>query len=214
MKVITIVSQKGGAGKTTLALHLAVAAGLDKQTAAIIDLDPQASATAWADSREKEQPAVISAQATRLHKILQTAEKEGVNIVFIDTAPHSESSALIAAKVADLILVPCRPAILDLRAISTTIDLIKLAQKPAFAVLNATPPRGSLSKEASDAIVSCGLEVAPVQIGQRTVFVQALTIGETAQEFEPLGKGAQEITELYKWLCKQVNVHTYKQENK
>jgi chromosome partitioning protein len=66
-----------------------------------------------------------------------------VEIVFIDTAPLSETTALAAARIADLILVPCRPAILDLRAIKATRDLVKLANRPAVVVLNAVPPRGT-----------------------------------------------------------------------
>src|SRR5215212_1378238 len=115
MKTITILSQKGGAGKTTIALHLAVAAELDGQQTAIIDLDPQASATSWGDSRAAETPAVVSAQASRLTQVLEAARKAGATLAIIDTAPHSESAALAAARAADLILIPCRPAILDLR---------------------------------------------------------------------------------------------------
>src|SRR4051812_10256439 len=130
MKVLAIISQKGGAGKTTLTLHLAVAAELAGLTAAVIDLDPQPSATGWRDTRTTETPAVVSAQAARLTKVLETAAGHGVALAIIDTAPHSESSALAAARAADLILIPCRPAILDLRAIGTTVDLAKLAGKP------------------------------------------------------------------------------------
>src|SRR5690349_17764518 len=120
MKTIAIISQKGGAGKTTLALHLAVAGELAGKTTAVIDLDPQASATGWKDTRSSEAPAVVSAQAARLGKVLEAATENGVELTIIDTAPHSESSALAAARASDLILIPCRPAILDLRAIGTT----------------------------------------------------------------------------------------------
>src|SRR5580693_4718844 len=131
MKTIAIISQKGGAGKTTLAIHLAVAAEMAHKSAAVIDLDPQASATSWKDLREGETPVVASAQVTRLVQVLEAAAKHGADIAIIDTAPHSESAALAAARAADLILIPCRPAILDLRAIHLTIDLSKLADKPA-----------------------------------------------------------------------------------
>jgi chromosome partitioning protein len=77
----------------------------------LIDLDPQASATEWGDSRDAEMPAVVSAQASRLAQVLQTAAAQGVEIVFIDTAPLSETTALAAACAADLILVPCRPSL-------------------------------------------------------------------------------------------------------
>jgi chromosome partitioning protein len=206
MKTIAIISQKGGAGKTTLALHLAVAAERAGQTAVIIDLDPQASATSWKDSRPGETPAVVSAQSARLQAVLDAAEKGGAAFCIIDTAPHSESAALAAARAADLILIPCRPAILDLRAISNTIDLAKIAGKPVAVVLNSVPPRGSLAEEAAAAVAGYGVDVAPVQIGQRAAFMHALTVGQTAQEYEPAGKGADEVQQLYMWTCKQVGM--------
>lgn len=206
MKVIAIISQKGGAGKTTLALHLAVAAERDGKQAAIIDLDPQASATSWGDSRTSESPAVVSAQSSRLAKVLDAAREAGAEYVIIDTAPHSESSALAAARAADYILIPCRPAILDLRAIGNTIDLAKLAEKPAAVVLNAVPPRGSIAHDATEAVNGYGVPVAPVQIGQRAAYQHALTLGQVAQEYEPGGKAAEEITNLYKWTCEIVHV--------
>src|SRR5579883_3896 len=162
MKIVAVISQKGGAGKTTLALHLAVAAELAGKAAAVIDLDPQASATGWKDTRAADSPAVVSAQAARLPNVLQAAADNGADLAIIDTAPHSESSALAAARACDLILIPCRPAILDLRAIGTTVDLAKLASKPAQIILNAVPPRGSMADEAAIAVQGYGVSVAPI----------------------------------------------------
>jgi chromosome partitioning protein len=202
MKVLAIISQKGGAGKTTIALHLAVAAVYDGKSTAIIDLDPQASAASWGDSREGENPSVISTQPSRLDKVLDAAGNAGADLAIIDTAPHSESASLAAARAADYILVPCRPAILDIRAISHSVDLVRLAGKPASVVLNTVPPRGSLAEEAASAIRTYDIAVCPVHIGQRAAFLHALTAGMTAQEYEPQGKAAEEISRLYKWVCK------------
>jgi chromosome partitioning protein len=206
MKTVAIVSRKGGAGKTTLAVHLAVAASIKGKEVAIIDLDPQASAAGWGDSRSAETPAVVSAQAARLPKVLETAANAGADLAIIDTAPHSETAALAAIRAADLILIPCRPAILDLRAISDTIDLVNLAKKTATVVLNAVPPRGSLADEAVEAIKGYGVTVAPTKVGQRAAFVHSLTTGLTATEYEPEGKAAEEIQQLYKWMCKQLKM--------
>lgn len=204
MKTISIISRKGGAGKTTLTVHLAVAACSDGKETAIIDLDPQASAAGWGDSRKQEIPAVVSAQAARLPKVLEAAVNNGADLAIIDTAPHSETAALAAIRAADLILIPCRPAILDLRAIGDTIDLVNLASKTATVVLNAVPPRGSLADEAVEAIAPLGVSIAPIRIGQRAAFVHSLTAGQTAQEYEPEGKAAEEIQQVYKWMCKQL----------
>jgi chromosome partitioning protein len=210
MKTIAILSQKGGAGKTTLAVHLAVAAERAGHQAALIDLDPQASATGWKDSRPQDTPAVVSAQAARLPQVLQAATQAGAVLTVIDTAPHTESPALAAARAADLILIPCRPAILDLRAISLTVDVAKLAGTPAAVVLNAVPPRGPLAEEARVAIVQYGVIVAPVSLGQRSTYVHALTMGQAAQEYEPHGKAAEEIAKLYMWTCQQVGLSSWR----
>jgi chromosome partitioning protein len=212
MKTIAVLSQKGGAGKTTLAIHLAVAAEQAGKSAAIIDLDPQASAASWKDSRKAEEPAVVSAQSSRLVAVLEAAKQGGAHFTIIDTAPHSEKVSLDAARVADFILIPCRPAILDLRAISNTIDFARMAQKPVAVVLNSIPARGSLADEALQAVAGYGVEVAPIQIGQRAAFMHALTAGLAAQEYEPSGKAAEEIIQLYMWVCKQVGVHNEQQE--
>ena len=207
MKTIAIVSQKGGAGKTTLALHLATAAEAAGLPAAIIDLDPQASAAGWGDSRQGEAPVVVALPHTRLPQGLQAATDGGAELVVIDTAPHSEAAAMAATRSSDMVLIPCRAGILDLRAIGSTAELVKLAQKPAFVVLNAVPPRATqLLADAREAVQVHGLEVAPVAFQQRAAFGHALTAGKTAPEYEPAGKASEEESELLTWLRGQLRI--------
>jgi chromosome partitioning protein len=205
MKTIAMLSQKGGTGKTTLTLHLAVAAGRRGQTVAVIDLDPQASSAGWKDSRAADSPVVVAIPHSRLPQALETAKAAGASLALIDTAPHSEGAAMAAARAADLILIPCRAGILDLRAISTTAEVVKLTGKRAFVVLNAVPPRAtSMLADAREAVAVHGLEVAPVAVQQRAAFAHALTAGQTAEEYEPEGKAAEEAGELYKWVAAKV----------
>lgn len=207
MRTLAIISQKGGSGKTTLALHLAVAAERAGHSVAVLDLDPQSSAAAWGDSRESDAPSVTSIQASRLTQAKDVAAKAGATLTILDTAPHSESAAVSAAKAADLILVPCRPGILDLRAIETTASIIKLVGKPGFVVLNHAPPRAPrLIEDAIEAVGQHGLEVSPVVIHQRSAFTHSLTGGLTAQEFEPEGKAAEEISSLFVWIGKTIRL--------
>jgi chromosome partitioning protein len=209
MKTVAVISQKGGAGKTTLAVNLAVAAELHNVATVLIDLDPQASAKTWHDIRaRKDAPFVVSAQASRLEEVLEVSRANGAELVIIDTAPHSEAAALGAARAANLVLIPCRPSILDLKAIRTSGDLTALAKKEAVVVLNAVPHQGRLADEAEEAVRSYGLAVAPVKLTQRAAYVHSLTVGQAAQEFEPEGKAAQEIDELYKWTYTRVHAST------
>ena len=208
MRVLAVISQKGGAGKTTLAVNLAVAAEFADVPSVIIDLDPQASAKTGHDLRGKDAPVVISAQASRLNEMLDVARSNGAGLVIIDTAPHSEAAPLTAARVADLILIPCRPAILDLKAIGASGDLAALAKKSAAVVFNAVPHQGRLAEEAEEAVRTYGLVAAPVRLTQRAAYVHSLTTGRAALEFEPEGKAAQEIRDLYKWTCTHVHLST------
>lgn len=201
MKTVAIVSQKGGAGKTTLALHIATAAELAGISSVVIDLDPQASAAGWKDGRQNEYPVVVTLPYTRLTHGLQAAIDGGAKIAIIDTAPHSDSVAIAAIKAADLVLIPCRPGILDLRAIETTANLVASSQKQAFAVLNAVPPQATqLLADARVAVAHHGLDVAPVSLQQRAAFGHALTAGKTASEYEPDGKASDEIKKFMIWL--------------
>ena len=201
MKIVAILSQKGGAGKTTLALHLAGAASAAGLSSVVIDLDPQASAASWKDSRSDETPIVVSLPHTRLAQGLQAAQDGNAAIAVIDTAPHSEAAAVAAARAADFVSNPCRAGILDLRAIGTTAELVMLAQKPAFVVLNAIPPRArQLLNDARAAVEVHDLQVAPVALQQRAAFAHVLTVGQTAPEYEPQGRAAEEVATLLAWL--------------
>lgn len=201
MKTAAVLSQKGGAGKTSLALHIAVAAEAAGRPAVVVDLDPQASATGWKDSRESETPIVVAVPHTRLTAALQAAKDGRAAIAIIDTAPHSEVAAVAAARAADLVLIPCRAGILDLRAIGMTAELVKLTGKPAFVVLNALPPGASIiESDARQAVSVHGVKVAPVALQQRAAYGHALTVGMTASEYERDGRAAGEIAALMKWL--------------
>ena len=109
MFTIAIIGQKGGTGKTVAAIGLAVASIRAGLSTVLIDLDPQATASKWKDRREDENPAVVSAQATRLRPVLDASRKADIDLAIIDTAGRSDDSALNAARAADLVLIPCRP---------------------------------------------------------------------------------------------------------
>lgn len=204
METVAIISQKGGAGKTTLALHLAVASMRAGRNTALIDLDPQASAAKWADRREAELPVVLSAHASRLQHEMKRVEDSGGELLILDTAPHSDSVALEAAKAASLVLVPCRPAIMDIEAITNTLDLVSTTKTPVFVVMNAVAAQGREAEEAAEAIAALDVPVCPVQLVNRVAFSRALITGQSAQEYEPDGKAAQEIEQMHTFMCAHI----------
>lgn len=204
MKIYAIISQKGGSGKTTVAVNLAVAAERAGLASAIIDLDPQASANVWKDIRGNDAPYVTPSPPARLPQMIETARKGGAGVVILDTAPHSESAALAAARTADVIVIPCRPAIFDLRAITNSLDLANIAKKPAVIVLNAVRPRGVATEQARNALQELGVTICPHVLTNRSAYQDSLTAGQSAQEYEPHGKAAQEVTDFYSWLTKAV----------
>src|SRR3954447_25341519 len=201
MQTIALIAQKGGTGKTTMAVSLAVAAHQAGRNVAVIDLDPQASAANWKDRRSAETPAVVSTHVPRLAHVLETARQERVDLVIIDTPGKSEQAALAAAKAADLVLIPCRPQIYHIETLAATNEIIELAGgRPAFVILNAVPPQGRRHEEAKAAIEEMGLAVCPAAFVQRAAFGDAPNAGQSAAEFEPDGKAAQEILLVYKFV--------------
>jgi len=201
MYTVALVAQKGGTGKTTLAVSLAVAARQVGLTPIIVDLDPQATACNWNDRRKGDGPVVIDAQPARLAAALGKATENGVDFAVIDTPARNEQSALAAAKVADLVLIPCRPQAYDLETIPNTKEILALAgNTPALAILNAVPAFGDRHEQARVLLNRLQVPVCPYMLGNRAVFGDAGAVGQAAQEYDPRGKGAAEILQVYKYI--------------
>lgn len=205
MPVVAIVSQKGGSGKTTLALHLAACAAYDGKVTCVIDTDPQATAAAWGDWRGEYLPEVVTAPPARLAKTVESAVRNGVEFIVIDTPPHSDAAAREAVKAADLVLIPSRLRAFDLHALEATAELINFAGKPGHVLLNAVPAGAKLLvAEAKDVAKKLGLKICPVKFGDRAAFHRSSASGEVASEMEPEGKAAGEVGALWKWVAKQL----------
>jgi chromosome partitioning protein len=197
MKVLSLVSQKGGVGKTTLATALAIAARQDGKRPVLIDLDPQASASFWMDTRQDDALAVSAIPSSRLGHVLKAAAGAGAELAVIDTPPFAKDIAYEAAEHADFVLIPTRPAVLDVMAMTRTIELIKAFQKQAAVVLTFCPPTGKEIDDTEAAVRALGAELCPVRIGARIAYSRAQQSGLAAQELEPQSKAAAEIGELY-----------------
>ena len=207
MKTIAFICQKGGTGKTTLAISLATAAIAEGLTVAIIDLDPQVSACEWGDIRQAEAPIVIDAQPARIDAVVGRARDMGVDLLLIDTAGRTEQAALAGARVADLVLVPLQPSVIDLKTIRATTDLIELAgSKNRAAVLTRVKPFGNRHEETAQWLEQQGMPVCPATVGDRITFQDAYAQGRGASEIEPRGKAAAEIRKVYEYASIQLGI--------
>jgi chromosome partitioning protein len=212
---IAIVGQKGGTGKTTLAENLAVAAAKARHTVAVIDLDPQTTATNWHDRREAETPTVVSCQVARLRFVLEEARKNGVEMVFLDGPAKNAEATLEAAKAAHIVLVPIQPVINDIETLPAIRDLLRIAgDKPAVVIVNNAPIQGSRHIHALEAAQEAGFMVCPVVLFRRAAVYDSPLPGLAVQEYEPRGKAAQEIAQLYKFTIELLYKHTGTQNAK
>ncbi len=206
MPTIAVISQKGGAGKTTLAIHLAAAAQEAGRVALIVDTDPQATASQWASWRQDAPPEVIDSPPPRLAAKVAQALGQGADLIVIDTPPHADSAARAAVEVADLVLIPCRPSAFDLAAIQTTAKLVQLLRKPAFVVFTAGSPNAPrVYAEAGELVESYGTPACPIVLPDRAAYRHASAEGRTVIEAEPLGKAAKDIRDFYAWTCRQID---------
>lgn len=204
MKKIAFLSQKGGSGKTTLAVHTAVAAYEAGETVVVIDTDPQKSATVWGEARSQDTPIVATVATAELSQVLSVADKEGMSLAIVDTAPHAAPAAAKIAQSVDLIVIPCRPTAFDIAAAGSAVDIIKAAGVPAVFVLSACPFRSPEIAETKTLLAEYGIPISPVDIIDRRAFARAVASGRAVTEFESDGKAAGEIRALWNWLKGQM----------
>jgi chromosome partitioning protein len=202
MRIWAFVNQKGGGGKTTLAVHLAVYAEQKGETVVLIDLDPQASVIAWHEVRGRDAPNVAAGNPETLASLIEAAKDLGVTLAMIDTAPHTDRGALSAIRAADLIVMPIRPSFLDVAAMRDTVHLLELAGKigAAVAILNAVPRRGGLADEAQEALEQFKVKVVPARVSQRNLFAVAMSQGRGVTELAPKDAASTEIKALWRRL--------------
>lgn len=204
MKKIAFLAQKGGSGKTTLAVHTAVAATEAGESVVVIDTDPQKSATVWGDARSQEAPIVATAAASELGRVLEAADQERMTLAIVDTAPHAAPDATRIVRAVDLVAIPVRPTAFDIAAAGSAVDIVKAAGVRAVFVLSACPFRSPEIAETRTVLAEYGLPIAPVEIIDRRAFARAVATGRAVTEFVSDGKAATEIRALWAWLKEQM----------
>jgi chromosome partitioning protein len=198
--VITIAQQKGGAGKTTLAAHLALAWAAGKRRVAVIDIDPQGSLSAWFRLREAATRGNGGIEVAAITGWRAAAEVQRLahdrDLVVIDSPPHAETEARIAVRAAHLVLIPVQPSPMDLWATQPTLDLARQERIPALLALNRVPPRANLADVMREKFATLGVPLAKAEIGNRVALSAALAEGKSIFEMAPRSRGAAEIAAL------------------
>jgi chromosome partitioning protein len=209
MRTIGIIGEKGGTGKTTTVVGVAVEAAQAGQTVAVIDLDPQANASNWKDRRAANDLVVVSAQVSRLRQTLELARENGADIAIIDSPGKSDSAAIETASCADLVLIPSHARVFDLETLGNVRNLLRLAGDPAaFVVLNGLHPLATATAEQAKAMTEklTGLRACPVHLSYLDIYGSAPASGKAPQEIDPHSKAAVELRQLYTFITQQLEI--------
>lgn len=207
-KVIVIAQQKGGAGKTTLAIQLAVALQHAGKRIAMLDVDPQGSLAAWRGLRDRtvgedDGPMVDALSGWRLGNRLSTAARE-VDLVIVDSPPHAETDAKAAIRTADLVVLPIQPTMLDLWATEATLALAEAEKTKALLVLNRMPPRSLAADAVAAEIKKKKWPLARNRLGNRQAFAASINEGKGVIETARKSAAGKEIDALAKEILRKM----------
>jgi chromosome partitioning protein len=212
MRTIAFLTQKGGAGKTTLAASLAVAAAAAGERVIALDLDPQSSLARWGERRKAASTShkviiepLETERVSRLRAIREGLAGVGFTLAIFDTAGADNAAARHVTEVADLCLLPARPTRLDVEATAATFRAVFLAKRKAAFVLNQCPStyRSSRASDAAKDLMRLGVLAEPA-FSARTDFQDAMALGLGVTEYAAGGRAAEEIETFWSWIRAQL----------
>lgn len=200
MIVLSVISQKGGGGKSMLARSLAVQGLIDGARTCILDTDPQGTVVRWGKRREAAEPAVLALEGLNIVDALRQLERRGGQVAIIDTPPHSQPIINMAVQAADAALLVTGPNPEDLEQVGVAAAIARGLKKPCGIILNKTMTRVTSLTLARAALTSFQLPVCPIAISQLVAHPYASADGLTAQEREPDSKAASELAAVWSWI--------------
>ncbi len=204
---IAIIAQKGGGGKSTISLNLAVAAAESGMTPVVIDIDQQANSAKWRGRRKLENVVVVAAPQSLIRETIKTACDNGADFIIVDCPGHNDGAAIEAARETDITLIPVKPQMFHLETLPAMRDLVRIAgDKPAWVIVNELHPAARTQAEQLKNIIAdtYPFPVCPVHLSRLDVFANSADAGLSVLEQEPEGKAAEEIRRVYKFVCQQV----------
>jgi chromosome partitioning protein len=198
MRIVSLVTQKGGSGKSTLSASLAVAAQAAGERVFLIDMDPQKSLTSWALSRNDAKLGVEALYSSQLPAVLDTLAQGQISLVIIDTPAGQSLASAAAIRAADLVVIPVRPTVFDIWASEATRRRARELQKEYVFALNQCPiMQGSRRiQEGILALEAVGGILQPM-ISARVDYQEAIRRGLGPTEINPAGEAAEEIRQLW-----------------
>jgi chromosome partitioning protein len=206
VKILSFVNQKGGTGKSILALNLAVAAEQAGEKACLLDLDTQGTVANWYSTRTAETPPVLNhEQVGDLGQALDRLAAAAFSVAIIDTKGEDSHGTRIAMQHADLCLIPIRPAGPDLHASRSTMEALRAMGREFALVINqASPNKAARITSAVMTSLQHNGPIMPTAIASRMDHQYAYALGQAAMEYAPDGKAAEEIKELWAWCRKRL----------
>ena len=204
MKIWFLITQKGGAGKTTLATNLAVCAGLEGKNVMLADLDPQETAVKWWQSREDEKGVIsykVPQNIEKIRQVIEAGKQKKFDLIIFDTVGQDTILHNSIIDLATFCIIPCQPSLPDIRAVKSTISLVEKKNISFSFVITRCPPVGQEFEKTNQGLSAHGL-VCPFPTIERKAYKNSYSLGLGVVEYDKKDKASEEMINIYNWIKK------------